>query len=74
MVLPGKEADGDMQASKDNTELFARASVPRAVTALAAPTVVSQLITVVYNMADTFFIGQIGDANQVAAVSLCRRW
>ena len=71
MVLPGKEADGDMQASKDNTELFARSSVPRAVTALAAPTVVSQLITVIYNMADTFFIGQIGDANQVAAVSLC---
>lgn len=38
---------------------------------LVVPTVISQLITVIYNMADTFFIGQIGEPNQVAAVSLC---
>lgn len=51
--------------------LFEEAPVSRAVISLAVPTVISQLITVVYNMADTFFIGQIGDPNQVAAVSLC---
>ena len=51
--------------------LFEEAPVPRAVLALVIPTIISQLITVVYNMADTFFIGQIGDPNQVAAVSLC---
>ena len=55
----------------DNTELFASAPVRKAVIALVVPTVISQLITVVYNMADTFFIGQVGDPNQVAAVSLC---
>lgn len=55
----------------DSTELFERAPVRRAVILLVIPTVISQLITVVYNMADTFFIGQIGDPNQVAAVSLC---
>lgn len=51
--------------------LFEDAPVGRAVLSLVVPTVISQLITVVYNMADTFFIGQIGDPNQVAAVSLC---
>lgn len=51
--------------------LFEDAPVGRAVISLVIPTVISQMITVIYNMADTFFIGQIGDPNQVAAVSLC---
>ncbi len=54
----------------DKTELFERTPVTRAVLSLVVPTVISQLITVIYNMADTFFIGQIGDPNQVAATSL----
>lgn len=54
-----------------NKGIFEEASVSRAVISLAVPTVISQLITVVYNMADTFFVGQIGDRNQVAAVSVC---
>ncbi len=58
-------------ANRNNHDLFAEAPVLRAVVSLAVPTVISQLITVAYNMADTFFIGQIGDANQVAAVSVC---
>ena len=45
--------------------------VRRAVISLVVPTIISQLVTVVYNMADTFFIGQMGDPNQVAAASLC---
>ncbi len=55
----------------DNTELFTRTPVKKAVISLVVPTVISQLITVIYNMADTFFIGQVGDPNQVAATSLC---
>ena len=51
--------------------LFREAPVGRAVLSLVIPTIIGQLITVIYNMADTFFIGQIGDPNQVAAVSLC---
>lgn len=54
----------------EKEELFATASVGKAVMSLAMPTVISQLITVVYNMADTFFIGQMGDPNQVAAATL----
>lgn len=48
----------------ENRALFAQAPVGRAVVSLVAPTVISQLITVIYNMADTFFIGQIGDPNR----------
>lgn len=44
--------------------------VPNAVATMAIPSVISSLVTVVYNMADTFFVGQTGDSLQVAAVSL----
>ena len=54
----------------DKTELFEKTPVPRAVLSLVVPTVISQIITVIYNMADTFFIGQLNDPNQVAAASL----
>ena len=54
-----------------NKEIFETTPVKQAVVSLVVPTIISQLITVVYNMADTFFIGQIGDPNQVAAASLC---
>lgn len=37
---------------------------------MAIPSVISSLVTVIYNMADTFFVGRTGDALQVAAVSL----
>ena len=38
---------------------------------MSVPSVVSSLIMLVYNMADVFFIGQLQDSLQVAAVSLC---
>lgn len=51
-------------------DIFKNAPVPKAVATMALPTVLSMLVTIFYNMADTFFVGQTGDANQVAAVSL----
>lgn len=53
-----------------NQELFEHAPVPKAVAVMAIPTIITMLVVVIYNMADTFFIGQTGDAMQVAAVSL----
>ncbi len=55
---------------KDNTELFARMPVRKAIISLVIPTIISQMITVIYNMADTFFIGQMNDPDQVAAATL----
>lgn len=51
-------------------ELMAWMKVSKAVATMAIPSVISSLVTVVYNMADTFFVGQTGDPLQVAAVSL----
>ncbi|WKY45890.1 MATE family efflux transporter [Eubacteriaceae bacterium ES2] len=51
-------------------DLFEKYPIPKAVMTLAIPTMLSMLVTIVYNMADTFFVGQTGDPNQVAAVTL----
>lgn len=53
------------------SDLFEKMPVTRAVMRMVIPTVISQLIIVLYNMADTFFIGQTGDPNQVAAANIC---
>lgn len=47
-------------ANYTEKELFESVSVPRAVATLAIPTIISQVVTMVYNLSDTFFIGQIG--------------
>lgn len=52
------------------TELFETMAVPRALTRMAIPTIVSQLIALVYNMADTWFIGRTNNPYMVAASSL----
>lgn len=54
----------------DEHELMGQMKISKAVAKMAIPSVISSLVTVVYNMADTFFVGQTGDPLQVAAVSL----
>ena len=54
----------------EENELMSSLKVSKAVAKMAVPSVISSLVTVVYNMADTFFVGQTGDSLQVAAVSL----
>ena len=55
-------------------ELFETVPVRRAVAALAVPTIISQIVTIIYNLADTFFIGQMGDPYMVAAATLVYPW
>ncbi len=55
---------------EDKTLIFEKMPVPKASAKLAVPTVLSMLVTILYNMVDTYFVGQTGDANQVAAVSI----
>lgn len=55
---------------KKRTEIFESMPVARAVRAMAIPTVISQLIVLIYNMADTIFIGQTDNPDMVAAASL----
>ncbi len=53
-----------------NKNLFEKVAVKKAVMEMAIPTIITSLIVVIYNMADTFFVGQTQDPLQVAAVSL----
>ena len=52
------------------TELFERTSVPKAVMRLAVPTVISSLVMVIYNLADTYFVGMLNNSVQNSAVTL----
>ncbi len=52
------------------TELFENTPIPRAVMTLAVPTVLSSLVMVLYNLADTYFVGMLNDPIQNAAVTL----
>ena len=54
----------------DKTALFETMPVGKALLTMAIPTIVSQLITMIYNMADTFFIGLSDDPYKVAAASI----
>ena len=60
-----------MKDGATQTRVFEEYPVVRAVLALAVPTVVSQVILVIYNMADTFFIGQTGSDTKITAVTVC---
>lgn len=56
---------------RDNTtEIFEKAPVPKAVLMNVIPSIISMLMVLVYNLADTFFIGQTKNAYMVAAVSV----
>lgn len=55
---------------QENTELFESMSTGKAVLTMSIPMVVSQAITIIYNVADTFFVGQMNEPDQVAAITL----
>lgn len=50
--------------------LFEKAPIPSAIAKLAIPTVLSSLVMVLYNLADTYFVGMLNDPVQNAAVTL----
>lgn len=60
-----------MQEQIKEQALFEQKPIIEAVVRLALPTVVGQIILVIYNMADTFFVGLTGNDAMVAAVTLC---
>lgn len=50
--------------------LFEKMPIPRAIAKLAIPTILSSLVMVIYNLADTYFVGMLNDPIQNAAVTL----
>ena len=53
-----------------NVEVFEKMPVAKAVSSMAVPAVIGQLIILFYNMADTFFVGQTNNPYMVAGASL----
>lgn len=55
----------------DNKELFENHGVLRAIMELAIPSVIGQIVLVIYNMADTLFIGMTNSDELITAVTVC---
>lgn len=53
-----------------NQELFRSDKISKAMLALSVPTIISQLINLIYNMVDTFFVGMTGDSYKIAGVTI----
>ena len=54
----------------DKVVLFEQTPIPKAISKLAIPTILSSLVMVLYNLADTFFVGMLNNPIQNAAVTL----
>jgi len=59
-----------MTQTNSKAYLFETMPIPKAVMELSVPMVVTSLVMVVYNLADTFFVGMLNDPVQNAAVTL----
>ncbi|MBR3097998.1 MAG: MATE family efflux transporter [Clostridia bacterium] len=59
-----------MRKQTDKAELFERTPVAKALMTMAVPTVISQIINLIYNMVDAFFIGRTGNSYMAAATTL----
>lgn len=56
--------------NQDKIALFEEYPIPKALMTMAFPAIISQLINLVYNMVDAYFIGRTGNSYMVAATSL----
>ena len=54
---------------RDNYSFLTTVPVPRVIGTLSVPTIISMLVTTIYNMADTFFVGHL-DTPSTAAVGI----
>lgn len=58
------------RSGAETKEIFENMPISRALMKMAVPTIISQLIALVYNIADTWFIGQTDNPLMVAASAL----
>lgn len=70
MIKTEKRPMRGLSQENDKKALFETMPIGKALLTMAIPTVVSQLITMIYNLADTFFIGMTKDPYKVAAASV----
>ena len=59
-----------MKQNISKEELFAATPVGQALLTMAVPTIISQMINLIYNMVDAFFIGRTGNSYMMAATTI----
>ena len=59
-----------MEDINSKVTLFEQTPIPKAVAKLAVPTILSSLVMVLYNLADTYFVGMLGDPIENSGVTL----
>ena len=59
-----------VKTSSEQENIFQNLPIPTALRKMILPAVASQLIVLIYNMADTFFVGQTNNPYMVAGTSL----
>ncbi|MCR4757747.1 MAG: MATE family efflux transporter [Butyrivibrio sp.] len=52
-------------------DLFEKEAIPKAYMKMALPVVMGMVVTLVYNLVDTYFIALTGNTNLIAGISLC---
>ena len=66
-----EKLEEEIQTVTKEDRIFGEYPVVKAVATMVIPTIISQIITVIYNLADTWFVGLAQNAAAVAAISLC---
>ena len=59
-------ADTDQTRQQQREDMMLRGSLPRVITKMALPSIISFLITSIYNLADTYFVSDLGESAQAA--------
>lgn len=58
-----------MKKYKDKFDKMSKEPVKKLISSLAVPTIITMLVSAVYNMADSYFVGKI-DTTSVASIGI----
>ena len=61
LKIGGKQMGTEQGANGEKVYLFEQMPIPKAVLKLAIPTILSSLVMVLYNLADTYFVGLLNE-------------
>lgn len=59
-----------MKHKSDRTAVFETIPIRRAVGMQIIPAIASQMIALLYNLADTYFVGMLNEPRQTAAITV----
>ena len=67
---PNEENDIEREKQAKQYEVMTETKIPRLILRLSVPTVLSMLITGIYNLADTYFVGQLNNTSASGAIGV----